>query len=171
MKRLAFIGSAVALVALGLGGCASTANKPESASSASASTKPAEPQAQSQVAAVQAPVVDTTEPGPDIGKQVFFDFDKYKLKDDGLPVIKANAQFLGQHPNAHVQIQGNCDPRGSHEYNLALGQERSKAVMKAMELLGVQAGQMDAVSFGSEKADPAPSAWAHDRRVDIVYQH
>ncbi|MGA8009131.1 MAG: OmpA family protein [Thiomonas sp.] len=170
MKRLAFIGSAVVLVALGLGGCASTAKKPDSASTAHTSAQPEAPQAQSQVVAVQAPEANTAEPGPNIAKQVFFDFDKYTLKKDDLPVIKANAQFLDQHPNAHVQIQGNCDPRGSHEYNLALGQERAKAVMKAMELLGAQAGQMDAVSFGSEKADPAPSAWAHDRRVDIVYQ-
>lgn len=170
MKRLVVIGSSAVLVAMVLGGCASTVKKPETTSAATSTNQPAAQAAQSQVAAVQAPVVNTAEPGPSVAKQVFFDFDKYKLKDEYMPVIKANAEFLDQHANDHVEIQGNCDPRGSHEYNLALGQERAKAVMKAMGLLGVQTSQMDAVSFGSEKADPAPSAWAHDRRVDIVYQ-
>lgn len=163
--------SSLALIAL-LGGCAS---KPPLASTAavtpaSAATSSNSNSAQSTVAAVQAPVVNTTAPGPDVPKSVFFDFDRYALKAEDKPVVEANAQFLQSHPAAHVQLQGNCDPRGSQEYNLALGQSRANTVMKAMALLGASSNQMEAISYGSEKASQARADFAHDRRVDIAYQ-
>jgi peptidoglycan-associated lipoprotein len=71
-----------------------------------------------------------------------------------------------------VRIVGNCDERGSREYNLALGQRRADSVKKAMTLLGVPPKQIQTVSFGAEKPK-APGhdeeAWAENRRSDIVY--
>ena len=163
--------SGLALTAL-LGGCAS---KPPLASSPAAAPAPTATSsnsnsAQSTVAAVQAPAVNTTAPGPDVSKRVYFDFNRYALKAEYKPVVEANAQFLRSHPAAHVQLQGNCDPRGSQEYNLALGQSRANVVMQAMALLGVNSNQVEAISYGSEKASHARADFAHDRRVDIAYQ-
>jgi peptidoglycan-associated lipoprotein len=163
--------ASLALVAL-LGGCAS---KPPLAQPAAMAPAPAvapssSNSGQSAVAAVQAPVVDTLAPGPNVAKSAFFNFNSDALKAEDKPVVEANAQFLQSHPNAHVQLQGNCDPRGSQEYNLALGQARAHAVMKAMELLGANANQMEAISYGSEKASTNRADYAHDRRADIAYQ-
>jgi len=164
------ITASVALLTL-LGGCAS---KPPLAQPAAMAPAPAVASSsnsgQSAVAAVQAPVVDNLAPGPNVAKSAFFDFNSDALKPEDKPVVEANAQFLQSHANAHVQLQGNCDPRGSQEYNLALGQARAHAVMKAMELLGANASQMEAISYGSEKASTNRADYAHDRRVDIAYQ-
>jgi len=69
-------------------------------------------------------------------------------------------------------IQGNTDERGSREYNIALGQKRADAVKRTMTLLGAQEAQIESVSFGKEKPkNPGhdESAWAENRRADIVY--
>jgi peptidoglycan-associated lipoprotein len=161
----------LALIAL-LGGCASKPPlAPVAAVTPAPTAAPAQSSsAQSAVAAVQAPVVNTTAPGPDVPKQVYFAFNSAALKAQYKPVVEVNAQFLQSHPAAHLQLQGNCDPRGSQEYNLALGQSRANAVMKAMTLLGASPNQMEAISYGSEKASPARADYAHDRRVDLAYQ-
>jgi|CABS01.1.fsa_nt_gi peptidoglycan-associated lipoprotein len=163
--------SSFVLVAL-LSGCAS---KPPLVPAAAMAPAPAVASSngnsgQSAVAAVQAPVVNTLAPGPNVPKSVYFGFNRYALKAEYKPVVEANAQFLQSHPNAHAQLQGNCDPRGSQEYNLALGQARANAVMKAMELLGANPNQMEAISYGSEKASHARADFTHDRRVDIAYR-
>jgi peptidoglycan-associated lipoprotein len=74
---------------------------------------------------------------------------------------------------ANIVIQGNTDERGTTEYNLALGQKRSEAVKKSLSLLGVDASQVEAVSFGKEKPKAVGSneeAWKENRRADIVYK-
>jgi peptidoglycan-associated lipoprotein len=74
--------------------------------------------------------------------------------------------------DSKARIEGNCDERGSREYNLALGQRRAEAVKKVMTVLGVQDGRIETVSFGEEKpADPGhdEAAWAKNRRGDIKY--
>lgn len=175
MKR-SLLFTAPALLALAmLGGCAS-AVKP-STPMAAAPTQSAAPasasNAQSAVVAVQAPVVDNLGPGPNVARSVYFAFDKYLVQDQYRPVVEANAQYLTSHPNAHVQIQGNTDARGSREYNLALGQKRADAVMKAMELMGAKAAQMETVSFGKEKPKALGTTaadYAENRRADIVYE-
>jgi peptidoglycan-associated lipoprotein len=105
-------------------------------------------------------------------RSVFFDFDKYEVKDEFRPVIEAHAQFLKQNPNRSVRIEGNTDERGSAEYNLALGQKRSEAVRAALKALGASDNQMEATSNGKEKPRAQGSneaAWAENRRADMVY--
>lgn len=106
-------------------------------------------------------------------RSVYFDFDKYDVKDEYKPVVDAHSKYLTSNKNRKVVIQGNTDERGGSEYNLALGQKRAEAVRKSMSLLGVADSQMEAVSFGKEKPKATghdEAAWAENRRADIVYQ-
>jgi peptidoglycan-associated lipoprotein len=88
-------------------------------------------------------------------------------------LIEAHAKYVRDHSGARIAIQGNCDERGSREYNIALGQRRSQGVANVMKLLGVPERQMEAVSFGEEKPRALghdEASWAENRRSDIVYQ-
>ena len=76
------------------------------------------------------------------------------------------------HPDFKIKIEGNCDDRGSREYNLALGQRRAESVKRAMMLLGVEEGQIETVSFGAERPlafGQDEASWSQNRRSDIVY--
>ena len=111
--------------------------------------------------------------GPLAKRSVYFDFDSYSVKSDYQPLLEAHAKYLRAHPNRHVLIQGNTDERGTSEYNLALGEKRSEAVLHDLETLGVPDSQLEAVSFGKEKPlalGHDESSWAQNRRADLVYQ-
>ena len=88
-------------------------------------------------------------------------------------MYKRQAKYLVANPNAKVVLQGNADNRGSREYNLSLGQRRSVAVKKAVNLLGAQDKQIETVSYGEEKAGDCKdeACYQKDRRVDIVYDN
>jgi peptidoglycan-associated lipoprotein len=106
-------------------------------------------------------------------KAVYFDFDRYDVKSEFNSVIANNVQLLKDNPSLQVNLQGNTDSRGSREYNLALGQRRSDAVQKVMQLQGVNASQIQAVSFGKEKPAVEGNSdenMALNRRVDFSYQ-
>ena len=113
------------------------------------------------------------DPGSVLAKRsIYFDLDSFAVKDEFKSVIDAHSQYLIAHPDRKVIIQGNTDERGGSEYNLALGQKRAEAVRRALSLLGVPDGQMEAVSFGKEKPKATgrdESAWAENRRADIAY--
>ena len=113
------------------------------------------------------------DPGSVLAKRsIYFDLDSFVVKDEFKSVIDAHSQYLIAHPDRKVIIQGNTDERGGSEYNLALGQKRAEAVRRALSLLGVPDGQMEAVSFGKEKPKATgrdESAWAENRRADIAY--
>ncbi len=102
---------------------------------------------------------------------VYFDFDSYVVKPDYQNVIEANAKALEANRKHHMAVEGHTDDRGSSEYNLALGQRRAEAVVKSLTLLGVDPGQLEAVSFGKER--PAvqgddEAAWAKNRRAELA---
>jgi peptidoglycan-associated lipoprotein len=105
-------------------------------------------------------------------RSVYYEFDRYDIKDEFKPVIEAHAQYLRQNPRSKMLIQGNTDERGSREYNIALGQRRSEGVKRMLLLLGAAEDQVEAVSLGEEKPkEPghAEEAWARNRRSDILY--
>lgn len=111
-------------------------------------------------------------PGKPAEFSVYFDFDQSVFDGRYEAVVVAHADYLKANPALKVEIQGNCDERGSREYNIALGQRRAQTVKRALELLGVDGSRISAISFGSEK----PIAFGHDeeswrlnRRADIVY--
>ena len=105
-------------------------------------------------------------------RSVYYDFDKSDIKPEFNALVEAHARYLRDNPGARMTIEGNCDERGSREYNVALGQRRSEGVKKAMTLLGAREQQIEAVSFGEEKPKASgqdESAWSQNRRSDIVY--
>lgn len=106
-------------------------------------------------------------------RSVYFDFDKDEVKAEYRPLVEAHAKYLQANPNAKLMIQGNTDGRGAREYNLALGQRRSVAVKKAMNVVGAQDKQIETVSYGEEKATQTckdDGCWSQDRRADIIYE-
>ena len=105
-------------------------------------------------------------------KVVYFDFDSSTVHDEDRAIIQAHADYLSQHPNIKVTLEGNTDERGSREYNIGLGERRANAVAEMMKLMGVSPSQISTVSYGEER--PAAlghdeSAWHLNRRVEIVY--
>jgi len=130
--------------------------------------------AQSAVQPVQVDEVPGTQAGPrNIARIVYFDYDSYTIKPEFQSLIEGHARFLKENASRHVVIEGHTDERGGREYNLALGQRRSEAVRRALELLGVRDSQVEAVSFGKEKpAVPGndEAAYAQNRRAEIVYR-
>jgi peptidoglycan-associated lipoprotein len=104
---------------------------------------------------------------------IYFDFDKSEIRPEYAEIITANARNLTSHPSLKVKLEGNTDERGTREYNIGLGERRAQAVRRALMLQGVSASQLSTVSFGAER--PAvegdfESAWAKNRRVEMVYQ-
>jgi len=105
-------------------------------------------------------------------RSIYYEYNRYDISDEYVPLIEAHANFLLLHPDLKITIQGNCDDRGSREYNLALGQRRSEGVKRALSLLGVSDEQMEAVSLGAEKPvafGQDEDSWAENRRSDILY--
>jgi len=101
---------------------------------------------------------------------VLFDFDSYTVKDDYRGLIDAHAKRLMNDRKLALSLEGHTDERGGREYNLALGQKRAEAVAKSLTLLGVNASQVEAVSFGKERPAATGSdeaAWAKNRRVEL----
>ena len=106
-------------------------------------------------------------------RSVYFDYDSNAVKDEYRGLVQAHSRYLtADKRDAKIRIEGNCDERGSREYNLALGQRRADSIKRALTLLGVPAAQIEAVSFGSEKPRAlAHNEWAYaqNRRSDLVY--
>jgi peptidoglycan-associated lipoprotein len=108
-----------------------------------------------------------------IGEKVYFDFDHAEIKAEFMPVIKAQASYLNANTSKSVTLEGNCDERGTREYNLSLGERRAASVADVLKANGVAANRIKLVSFGEER--PAieghdESAWAKNRRVEFVVQ-
>ena len=105
-------------------------------------------------------------------KSVYFGFDEYIVQTKYQKMLSAHASYLKANPKQKIIIQGNTDDRGTAEYNLALGQRRSDATRKSLNLMGVSDDQMEAVSFGKEKPKAegdTEAAWTENRRADIIY--
>ena len=106
-------------------------------------------------------------------KDVYFDYDKSDLRGDQQSSIQADAQFLGQHSNINITIEGHCDERGSTDYNLALGDQRASAVKNALTTLGINASRIKTISYGKEKpfcTESNEACWQQNRRGHLVYQ-
>jgi len=106
-------------------------------------------------------------------KDVYFDYDKADLRGDQQGSIQADAQFLNQHPNINITIEGHCDERGSTDYNLALGDSRASSVKSALTAAGVNASRIKTISYGKEKpfcTESNEACWQQNRRGHFVYQ-
>jgi peptidoglycan-associated lipoprotein len=106
-------------------------------------------------------------------KSVYFDFDKSFIKPEFHDTVQQQAEFIKSHGNDVVTLEGNCDERGSEEYNLALGERRASAVRKMLEALGVPEGQMKTVSYGEDRPRLTcheERCWKENRRVDFDHK-
>ena len=83
---------------------------------------------------------------------VFFDYDRFQIRKDAMPLLDANAGWLRANGNMTVLIEGHCDERGTVAYNLVLGEKRARAAKKYLQDLGVAASQLQITSYGETKA-------------------
>jgi peptidoglycan-associated lipoprotein len=106
-------------------------------------------------------------------KDVYFDYDKADVRGDQQSSVQADSQFLNQHSNMNITVEGHCDERGSTEYNLALGDSRASAVKSALTAAGVNASRIKTISYGKEKpfcTESNEACWQQNRRGHLVYQ-
>ncbi|MGA7629538.1 MAG: peptidoglycan-associated lipoprotein Pal [Terriglobales bacterium] len=106
-------------------------------------------------------------------RDLFFDFNKANVRSDEVPVANNDAQFLDQHPDVKIMVEGHCDDRGSEEYNIALGVNRANTLKQSLEQEGVSADRINTISYGKEK--PFCSAdneqcWQQNRRDHVVFE-
>jgi len=102
---------------------------------------------------------------------VYFAFDSAKLDASAQATLDGYAAWLNGMHSTSIKIEGNCDQRGSREYNLALGQDRADSVRKYLTARGVSASRIDTVSFGEERPacmGTGEACWAQNRHADIV---
>jgi len=102
---------------------------------------------------------------------IHFDYDRYNLRPDDRKILDMHAKWLTEHPKFFVRIEGNCDERGSIEYNIALGQKRADEAMRYLADLGIDKSKISTVSYGKERPlDPGHNeeAWAKNRRDHFV---
>ncbi len=136
--------------------------------------------------AAEAPKAEAPAPAPEAAKEapvekaaaaaaglqpIYFDFDKSFIRDDAKSVMKANAEWLKANPKVKVKIEGNCDERGTIEYNQALGQRRAASAKKYLTDMGVSAGRISLISYGKEKptcSEHSEDCWQKNRRDDLV---
>lgn len=81
---------------------------------------------------------------------IHFAYNDYTLQPQDTSILRSNASWLQQHPNTNVQVEGNCDERGSEEYNIALGSKRAQAAKDYLTTLGISPGRISTISYGKE---------------------
>lgn len=104
---------------------------------------------------------------------VHFDYDSSELSNTDYQTLQAHAQFLQANSNSRIALTGHTDERGTREYNMALGERRAKAVQSYLITHGVNANQLEAVSYGKEmpiNAGHDEAAWKENRRVELNYE-
>ncbi|MGC0773454.1 MAG: peptidoglycan-associated lipoprotein Pal [Candidatus Acidiferrum sp.] len=104
-------------------------------------------------------------------KDAYFDFNKADIREDARTALGQTADFLRNHPQIKVTIEGHCDERGSTEYNLVLGDRRAAAVKAYLVSLGISADRMNTVSYGKEKpfcTESNEECWQSNRRGHFV---
>jgi peptidoglycan-associated lipoprotein len=182
MKKLA-----VVLVPFLLVACSTTtpkpaaiseASKPISSAAASQSNSNARTEAVNNADTEAAKLAERARSAREMASQlkkesIYFDFDKSEIKPEFRDIMKKQADFMLANGGDAVTLEGNCDERGSDEYNLALGDRRANAVSHQMQVLGVAQSRIKTVSYGNEKPRLTcheEKCWQENRRVDFVHQ-
>jgi peptidoglycan-associated lipoprotein len=102
-----------------------------------------------------------------VGDTVHFDYNKYAILDVDKATLQRQATWLAKYPSVRVTIEGDCDERGTREYNLALGARRANAVKEYLVSLGLAASRVETISYGKEHpicSESTESCWAQNRR-------
>jgi peptidoglycan-associated lipoprotein len=155
----------------GFVGCAHTEKPHADEVTVKAESKPTPPPPQ----LTATPVLAAPDPMAEInaalgGATVLFGFNEDRLEDQGMTALQKVAKVLRKHADVAVRIEGNCDERGTEEYNLMLGQRRAAVARKYLLDLGVNSKQLDTVSYGAMRpVNPGHSedAWSQNRRDEL----
>jgi peptidoglycan-associated lipoprotein len=103
-----------------------------------------------------------------VGDRVFYDFNAASLRSDAKGTLDKQAAWLAKYGSVNVQVAGNCDERGTEEYNLALGQRRANAAASYLKAKGVATARMSTISYGKDRPTAQGSteqAWAQNRNA------
>ena len=166
------------LFTLGLAGLVACAGNPPKPDETAKTEQPKQEQAQPEAKPAPTPEQFHAQGQADLDKaleqlrgvSVFFEFDSATLTKDAQEKLTNVANVLTAHPELKVRIEGNCDERGSEQYNLALGQRRADSAKKYLADLGVKGEQITSISFGAEKPKALghdEEAWKQNRRDDV----
>jgi len=101
---------------------------------------------------------------------IYFDFDKFELKPEARAILEKKAAWLRANSAFKVKVEGNCDERGTNEYNLGLGERRAKAAVKYLNALGISADRMTTISYGEERptcTEKNEKCWSKNRRDEF----
>jgi peptidoglycan-associated lipoprotein len=102
------------------------------------------------------------------GDKIFFDLDRSVVRDDARGTLDAQADWLNRNKNVNVQIAGDCDERGTEEYNLALGSRRAFAASSYLAAKGVAGSRITTISYGKDRPlapGSSEEAWAQNRNA------
>ncbi|MGB5080834.1 MAG: peptidoglycan-associated lipoprotein Pal [Burkholderiales bacterium] len=167
--------------ALGLAllyGCASTPTEPDTTPVPPPATAPGQGSSSQSPAArpLPAPAMQGSplkDASSELSKRsVFYELDQYDIKGEYRPILQAHGRYLAEHRGTKMLVQGNCDERGSREYNIALGQRRAEGVKRMLLLMGATESQVESVSLGEEKPrceEHSEGCWSQNRRSDMLY--
>ncbi len=156
----------VAILSVAVAGCASRSPEPEPEPEPSRGGFGEEGGTQPSRRATPAPARGSVEL-----ETIYFEFDDSGLRPDAKAELRAGAERLKQNPDVRIEVQGNCDTRGSAEYNLALGNRRAESAKRYLRDLGINASRISTVSYGEERPAVRGNnevAWARNRRDDFV---
>jgi peptidoglycan-associated lipoprotein len=149
-----------------------TAEQAKAKAEADAKARAAEQRAKEEAEAKVAPQAEAAAVKEEMTfKDVLFDFDKFSLKPESRDTLKQLAEWLTNNRNNNVLVEGNCDERGTTEYNLALGERRAKEAMKYLVELGIDGKRIKTISYGKERPldqGHDEEAWAKNRRDHFV---
>ena len=176
LSRRAGLAAMIILSAASLAACAT---KPKPAPVAEAPPPPPPPAPPPPPEAPPPPPPPPSGPTPgsvqdfviNAGDLVYFDYDKYAVRDDARPTLDRQSAWLLRYPAVHVRIEGNCDERGTREYNFALGSRRANAVRDYLVGRGLTTARIETISYGKEKpidTGTGEEAWAHNRNGHSV---
>ncbi|PIE68610.1 MAG: peptidoglycan-associated lipoprotein [Deltaproteobacteria bacterium] len=104
---------------------------------------------------------------------IYFDFDSASIDQDQIPRLEHNAEYLRTNPSAQLLIEGNCDQRGTNEYNLALGERRARVAQNYLVELGIEATRIRTISYGEERplfTGQTDDDFAQNRRDDFIIE-
>ena len=170
MRRTVLTTAALALV-LGAGACAAKP-KPPVAVAATPAPTPTPAPVQTPTPAPTRTVDSGQIPGSvadftvNVGDRVYFDLDQYRVDSQDQQILQRQAAWLQSYPSVKILVAGNCDERGTREYNLALGERRASVVRDYLVSLGIDPARIETVSYGKERPLATASneqAWAQNR--------
>lgn len=127
----------------------------------------------SEEAAIQATAQKEAAPVAEVKgiADIFFDFDRFSIREDARPTLEDNAKYMKGNNNLKIVIEGHCDERGTPEYNIALGERRAQAAKKYLIDLGIDSSRISVISYGEEKpfcTDHTEECWQENRRARFV---